>query len=124
MLACDLALLVEKARKLGVHLSGIAIDWSKAYDRIPLAYLDVLAAEAGLPPEIAKPMLAAYRAPRRVRMGPLAGQLQTPTHGIPPGCPAATHNGWPWRCLAFFGGWTTGWEARGEEATLMTSSHG
>ena len=98
-LACDLALLIERAKCAGFPLSGIAIDWSKAYDRIPLAYLRVLAVEAGVPDELAGPMLAAYGAPRQVKVGGLAAPPATPSHGIPPGCPAATH----WMALAVFG---------------------
>ena len=85
--AGDLALLLEEARAAGLPVSGLAVDWSKCYDRLPLAALADVAEAAGVPHEIAAPMLAAYGWPRRIKVDDLASEEITPSCGLAPGCP-------------------------------------
>ena len=63
--AYEAALVFELARSRGDQLAGVALDWSKCYDRLPLALLEEFAAKAGMPWALVGPMLAAYRQPRR-----------------------------------------------------------
>ena len=79
-------------------MSGLAFDWSKCYDRLPLAVLETLARAANLPQALWRPMLAAYALPRRVRAGGVAGPECDPSCGLAPGCPAATD----WLALLVF----------------------
>ena len=96
--AADLALLLQHARTTGWQIDGLAVDWSKCYDRLPLAVLRALAQAAGVPPTVAGPMHAAYGFPRRLVADSLAGTQHVPTCGLTPGCPAATH----WLALLMF----------------------
>ena len=96
--AADLALILQQARTAGWQVDGLAVDWSKCYDRLPLSVLRAVADAAGIPPGIATPMLAAYSFPRRLIADGLAGELYSPTCGLTPGCPAATH----WLALLMF----------------------
>ena len=72
------------------RLAGVAYDWSKCYDRLPLRLLREVAEAAGVPARLVEPMLHAYGLPRRVICEGLAGEVRVPTHGLTPGCPAAT----------------------------------
>ena len=74
----------------GQAVAGLTVDWSKCYDRLPLAALEAAAVAAGLPAALWRPMLAAYRLPRLVRADGLGGPSQSPLCGLAPGCPAAT----------------------------------
>ena len=47
--AGDLALRLAAARLLGDHIGGLALDWSKCYDRLPLHLLQQVAEAAGQP---------------------------------------------------------------------------
>ena len=96
--AADLALLLQQARTTGWQIDGLAVDWSKCYDRLPLPVLSALAEAAGIPPAVASPMLAAYGFPRRLVADSMAGALHSPSCGLTPGCPAATH----WLALLMF----------------------
>ena len=71
-------------------LAGVAYDWSKCYDRLPLGLLEELVEKIGMPAALKGPMLAAYAAPRRVLYMGLASEEVHPTCGLTPGCPAAT----------------------------------
>ncbi len=90
-LAWQLAYEVEQALFHGMHVSGLAVDWKKAYDSVVLAKLRTALETAGWPREIREPMLCAYSAPRRVREAGLLGPLWEPVAGIPAGCPLAVH---------------------------------
>ena len=88
--AYEAALVFELARSRGDQLAGVALDWSKCYDRLPLVLLEEFAAKAGMPRALVGPMLAAYRQPRRLAVDGMAGVLRAPVCGLAPGCPAAT----------------------------------
>lgn len=70
---------------------GLALDFSKCYDRVPLEVLREVAQRAGVPRRVAEPMIACYVHERRVRADGLAGPAQEPVRGLVPGCPAETH---------------------------------
>ena len=74
----------------GQEAGGLALDVSKAYDRIVLDFLRKVAEAARMPKWLVAPMLDMYKAPRQVRIMDTYGELKVPTHGIVPGCPAAT----------------------------------
>ena len=78
------------ARGVGVPVSGIALDWSKCYDHVVIDLLEDIARAAQVPAEITKPMLAAYRQPRRALLKSVVGSARSPSNGLPPGCPGAT----------------------------------
>eukprot|EP00972_Heterocapsa_arctica_P078195 11532256-Heterocapsa_arctica.AAC.2 len=88
--AYELALIIAEARAKGKGLAGLATDWSKCYDRLPLDILKMVAREAGIPDAIAGPMLRAYGQPRRIGFDGLVGEEKRPSCGFSPGCPAAT----------------------------------
>ena len=71
-------------------MSGLTVDWSKCYDRLPLAALRRVAIAARLPEALWQPMLSAYELPRLVRADGLGGEALVPCCGLAPGCPAAT----------------------------------
>ena len=89
-LAYSLALEILVAQAEEERLAGVAYDWSKCYDRLPLRLLREVAEAAGVPARLVEPMLHAYGLPRRVICEGLAGEVRVPTHGLTPGCPAAT----------------------------------
>ena len=93
--AGELAFLISRARVSKKALSGLAVDWSKCYDRLPLSVLAEVMMAAGVPSAISAPMLAAYCFPRRICVDGVASEERRPTHGLAPGCPAATD----WLCL-------------------------
>ena len=97
--AADLALLIQTARTAGHQVDGLAVDWSKCYDRLPLEVLQEVAGAARIPQAISGPMLAAYRFPRRLVADSLSGEEAIPVCGLTPGCPAATH----WLALLMYG---------------------
>ena len=76
--AGDLALHMARACLTGTHVAGLALDWSKRYDRLPLAMLEQVAQAAGIPAEISGPMLASYRRKRCVRAGLRQGARAPP----------------------------------------------
>ena len=90
-LAADLALAFTDARASASSLDGLAVDWSKCYDHLPLDALRAVARCANVPRAIAGPMMAAYAHPRRIVADGQTGHLLKPSSGLPPGCPAATH---------------------------------
>ena len=85
-----LGLHMDLAHEAGCPVGGLTVDWSKCYDRLPLEALERVAVAAGLPSELWRPMLAAYRLPRLVRADGLGGHAKAPLCGLAPGCPAAT----------------------------------
>ena len=87
--AYELSLRLALARLSGVTVSGLAIDWSKCYDRLPLSVLQDLSIHLGLPERLWRPMVNMYSRPRAVLLQGGIGQALAPTHGLPPGCPCA-----------------------------------
>ena len=87
--AYELSLRLALARLAGVTVSGLAIDWSKCYDRLPLQVLKDLSLHLGLPAGLWMPMLDMYSRPRAILLQGGIGQAQAPSHGLPPGCPCA-----------------------------------
>ena len=84
--AGDLALLLARARMTGHAVAGVALDWFKCYDRLPLGVFRQVALAAGLPWRIWAPVLHAYALPRCVRADRMANSPEVPTHGLTPGC--------------------------------------
>jgi len=99
------------ARADEVEIAGLAVDWSKCYDRLRLSVLKSIAAAAGLPGSISGPMLAAYGQARRVLCEGMAGALRVPNCGLAPGCPAATD----WLAMLMFPWLVKAREAKEEE---------
>ena len=89
---------LAEGRATGVEVSAAAVDLSKAYDRMPLQLLAAMAWAIGMPLcwaigmplWLALPYLHMYSAPRVVKVAAAYGQALLPTHGLVPGCPAAT----------------------------------
>ena len=88
--AYELGLILAEAKAQEKVLAGLATDWSKCYDRLPLGVLGEVAEASGISPRVSGPMLAAYANPRRVCVDGLLGKGASPTCGLAPGCPAAT----------------------------------
>jgi ribonuclease HI len=88
-LAWELALDLEAAEAAGEDICGAALDWRKAFDNIPLCNLDTLLRRAGLPDWLRGPVVAAYSAPRRLRVEGAVGSTWRPSSGILPGCALA-----------------------------------
>jgi hypothetical protein len=88
-LAWDLALELEAAEATGESICGGALDWRKAFDHVSLQLLERALARARVPAWLSGPLLAAYKAPRRVRVDGALGQPWVPTSGILPGCSLA-----------------------------------
>ena len=99
--AWDLAWALAVAPVQGQAVSGVAVDLSKCYDSVRLPLLRRVLAAAGWPQAIAGPMLAAYGAPRRLRVGEAIGAFVPPRAGLPAGCPLAVSAlavlTWPWQ---------------------------
>lgn len=79
-------------------MAGIAVDWSKCYEHIPLSVLNEIADRAGLPAAVTRPMPAAYAFLRQICADGLAGEPLVPARGLAPGCPVATD----WIALLMF----------------------
>ena len=88
-LAWELALDLELAEASGEEIAGAALDWRKAFDRVPLSHAEALLRRAGIPEWLLRPVLAAYTAPRRLRVADALGKQWAPTSGILPGCAMA-----------------------------------
>lgn len=67
-----------------VPLVGLALDFSKCYDLFPLEVL--CARRAGVPRDIAEPVVACYAHVRHIRADGLAGATQDPIHWLALGC--------------------------------------
>ena len=65
------------------------MDFSKCYDPVRLPLLARALAAAAWPSGLVRPLLAAYGAPRRLRVGGALGDPWAPATGIPTGCPLA-----------------------------------
>ena len=88
-LAWELALDLEAAEANGDDICGAALDWRKAFDNVPLCNLGKLLERAGVPEWLRRPLVTAYTAPRRLRVGSAVGEEWLPTSGILPGCALA-----------------------------------
>jgi ribonuclease HI len=88
-LAWELALDLEAAEANGEDICGAALEWRKAFDNVPLSTLDSLLRRARLPNWVRRPIIAAYTAPRRLRVEGAIGRSWTPSSGILPGCALA-----------------------------------
>ena len=77
--AYELSLRLALARLSGVTVSGLAIDWSKCYDSLPLRVLQDLSNHLGLPDRLWRPMLDMYSRPRVVLLQGGIGQALAPT---------------------------------------------
>ena len=88
---------LAEARAEEVGVAGLAVDWSKCYDRLRLSVLRRIAVEAGIPDAIAGPMLAAYGQARRILCEGLTGQLRKPECGLAPAARLPL-TGWPFSC--------------------------
>ncbi len=90
----ELALLaagvLEEAEATGQEAAILALDQSKAYDRVPHDLVEELVDRSGLHPAIGRPMLNMICGPKRVKVLDIAGQERQPTSGLVPGCPMAT----------------------------------
>ena len=75
---------LEAAEAAGEDICGAAVDWRKAFDHISLTLLRQVLGRAGVPVWLMEPMLAAYSAPKRLRVEGALGQIWTPTSGILP----------------------------------------
>ena len=83
--------LLEEAEARNQSAAILALDLSKAYDRIPLMVIEELVRTSGLAPEIGRPMLDMARGPRRIKVLDVVGELRDPESGLVPGCPMATY---------------------------------
>ncbi len=68
----------------------LALDQSKAYDRVPLDLLEELLNDSGIHPAISRPMLCMARSSRRIKVLDVIGSSKIPWCGLVPGCPMAT----------------------------------
>lgn len=89
--APDLGVDLDSAHADGVELAGLALDWSKCYDRVPLSLLEQIALRSGVPAAVWRPVLDAQAAPRFVVAYGMAGDAVAPVRGLAPGCQGATH---------------------------------
>ena len=68
----------------------LALDQSKAYDRVPLDLLAELLRDSGIHPAIGRPTLCVARSARRIKVLDVIGSSRLPWCGLVPGCPMAT----------------------------------
>ena len=87
LLAAGMLEEAEATKKDGALL---ALDQSKAYDRVPLDLLAELLRDSGVHPSIGGPMLCMARSRRRIKVLDAIGEARHPTSGLVPGCPMAT----------------------------------
>ena len=88
-LAWELALELEAAEAAGEAVCGAALHWRKAFDNVPLGHVEPVLARAGVPERLRGPIVAAYTAPRRIRVEAALGGEWEPSSGILPGCALA-----------------------------------
>eukprot|EP00972_Heterocapsa_arctica_P006624 968757-Heterocapsa_arctica.AAC.2 len=79
--AYELALILAEAIAKDQPLAGLATDWSKCYDRLPLDILRVVADDAGIPKAMSGPMIRAYGQPCRIGFDSLIGEEKRPSCG-------------------------------------------
>ena len=85
----------------GHTVCGVTVDLTKCYDSVRLPLLRRALAAAGWPAGVVGPLLSAYSAPRRLRVGEASGVVAPPKAGLPAGCPIAVSAlavlTWPWQ---------------------------
>ncbi|KAJ9448175.1 RNA-directed DNA polymerase from mobile element jockey [Diplonema papillatum] len=87
-LVWHLAALIEEAHLTGEPLYGLALDFKKCFDTVPIDIAFRLAEELGFDPTVLRTLRAAYSGMQRhFRMGPVVGEGFVPTNGIMQGCP-------------------------------------
>ena len=89
-LALLTAVLFEEAKQRGEAAALLAIDLSKAYDRLVIAQLEQRLLDMGLDSGLVGPMMNAARFQRRIKVMHVAGEAFGPLCGLVPGCPLAT----------------------------------
>ena len=82
--------LLEQAQARNCDGAVLALDQSKAYDRVPLDLLAELLRDSGIHPAIGGPMLCMARSARRIKVLDVIGSSKLPWCGLVPGCPMAT----------------------------------
>ena len=82
--------MLEEAEATNRDGAVLAVDQSKAYDRVPLDLLEELLRDSGVHPAIGGPMLCMARSRRRIKVLDAIGESRQPTSGLVPGCPMAT----------------------------------
>ena len=82
--------LLEQAQATNRDGAVLALDQSKAYDRVPLDLLAVLLRDCGVHPAIGGPMLCMAKSARRIKVLDAIGGCRQPTSSLTPGCPMAT----------------------------------
>ena len=83
-----LALKIEHALLFGEDLSGIALDYSKCFDRVPIDIVFKLARCIGMPWQILTPLRSMYaNLKRRFAFAGAIGEPFVATNGILQGCP-------------------------------------
>jgi hypothetical protein len=83
--------LLEQAQARNCDGAVLALDQSKAYDRVPLTLLEELLSDSGIHPALGKPMLCMARSARRIKeVLDVIGVSKLPWCGLVPGCPMAT----------------------------------
>ena len=89
--AWELAWAYAVARANGEEFGGLAVDFRKAYDSVRLGLVRRALLAAGWPAAVWGPLVAvaAYEAPRRLRVAGAMGPAWAPASGIPAGCPLA-----------------------------------
>ena len=92
LLAAGMLEEAEATRRDGAVL---ALDQSKAYDRVPLDLLEELLRDSGVHPAIGGPKLCMARSKRRIKILDAIGESRLPSSGLVPGCPMATFGGPP-----------------------------
>ena len=78
--------LLEQAQATNCDGAVLALDQSKAYDRVPLAILAELLQDSGVHPAIGGPMLCMARSARRIKVIDAIGGSRLPWSAC---CPAA-----------------------------------
>ena len=73
--------LLEQAQAKNCDGAVLALDQSKAYDRVPLNLLAVLLRDSGIHPAIGRPMLCMARSARRIKVLDVIGSSRLPWCG-------------------------------------------
>ncbi|KAJ9458234.1 hypothetical protein DIPPA_06767 [Diplonema papillatum] len=83
-----LAALIEEAHLTGEPLYGLALDFRKCFDSVPIEIAFKLAGELGFNEVVLRTLRVAYASMQRhFRMGATVGEGFIPTNGIMQGCP-------------------------------------
>ena len=88
-----LGMELGEARAFDEALAGVAVDWSKCYDRLGFNFVAANLEAAGVPTWFSGPLLAMYQVPRHLKVDGAMGTPRVPVRCIPPGCPSTS-----WQC--------------------------